>query len=148
INEYMKLIADEVSAYNMKCDVIVCGYEQSGSPFILRVSHPGIVTNSTGTGFDAVGIGWNDAIGKLITDEHERKDSLPNVMYDAVDAKISAEIGPFVGYGTDVTIIVFSEGSAKTHIVPTEINDILDRLWMMVNKTPFQKPYNNPPPQK
>lgn len=147
INEYMKSVAEEVSNYNMESDLIISGYEERGEPFILGISHPGIVLDLTRTGFHAVGAGARHAIGKLATQEHTRKDSLPNAMYDVIDAKISAEVGPFVGYDWDTAVIVFSAGSPKRHIVPDEINKLLDRLWMTTNRTPFEKPYEEPPPR-
>jgi hypothetical protein len=139
INEYMKSLADEVTAYNMSCDVLICGYEENGTPLIISISHPGVAVDMARTGYHAVGSGWDHAIGSLVWQDHKRKDSLPNTMYDVLDAKISAEIGPYVGYDCDMAIIVFSEGSAKRHEVPEEITELLDTLWSDHNRTPFEK---------
>jgi hypothetical protein len=108
INEYMKTLAEEVTAYNMNCDVLICGYEEDGKPMIISISHPGIAVDMTRTGYHAIGSGWDHAVGSLVWQDHKRKDSLPNAMYDVFDAKISAEIGPYVGYECDMAIIVFS----------------------------------------
>lgn len=147
INKYMHSLADQIGSYSMVCDVLLCGYEARGDPFILSAYHPGIVTDMTRTGFHAVGAGYDHAIGKLIAEEHERKDSLPNVMYDILDAKITAEIGPFVGYDWDTVIITRTNGDTKRHLVPDEVNDLLDKLWLTANRSPFQEPHDDPPPR-
>jgi hypothetical protein len=139
INEYMKELAEEVTSYNMNCDVLVCGYEENGTPMILSISHPGIAVDMTRTGYHAIGSGWDHAVGSLVWQDHKRKDSLPNVMYDVLDAKISAEIGPYVGYECDMVIIVFSGGEVKRHRVPEKITGLLDTLWSEYNRTPFEK---------
>jgi len=139
INAYMQSVADEVTAYNISCDVLVCGYEDNGTPIILVVSHPGVAVNMARTGYHAIGCGWEHAVGSLVWQDHKRKHSLPNVMYDVFDAKISAEIGPYVGYECDMAVITFLNGKVERHRVPKGIIKLLDALWGDHNRTPFEK---------
>src|SRR6202035_5856388 len=49
INRYVQAIANEINSFVMDCDLLVCGFEGNGKPFIVHVTHPGIGTDMTMT---------------------------------------------------------------------------------------------------
>ena len=135
INHMMRSLADEIKAFDMDCDILMCGFDANVAPFILHVTHPGIATNLTNTGFHAIGGGWEKAISRVLLSEHQRDHSIERTLYDAFDAKVNAELAVGVGYESDACVILPN----GAHNVPKEIMEIIERLWGKANRSPFDK---------
>src|ERR1022692_1997093 len=54
INDYIHSIAKEEDKFEMDCDLLICGFDVDGSPFILQLTGPGVVGDMTLTGFHAI----------------------------------------------------------------------------------------------
>jgi len=143
----MRALADEIKAFDMQCDLLVCGFESFDEPFILNLGHPGIATDMTMTGHQAIGSGWDKAISRLLFSEHKRTHSIGRTLYDLFDAKANAEMAVGVGYEWDAVVILKN----GYHDVTQEIKDLIEQVWGKFNRSPFE-PYNRkehmkPPPR-
>jgi hypothetical protein len=137
INPYIKAIAEEVDAFNMNCDLLVCGFDKKHRPFILETTNPGVVTDMTTTGFHAIGSGWEQAISYLLFSEHKRTHGVDRVLYDAFDAKAHAELNASVGPEWDAQVIVV--GSNAPPFVPKGVQELVEQVWVKANRSPFEK---------
>lgn len=148
LNDMMRSLADEIKAFDMACDLLVCGFESFGEPFILDLKNPGIAIDMTLTGHQAIGSGWDKAISRLLFAEHKRIHSIGRTLYDLFDAKANAEMAVGVGYEWDAVVIMKN----GYHDVTQEIKDLVEQAWSKFNRSPFE-PYNrkehvDPPPRK
>ncbi len=137
INSYIKQLAEDLAAFELACDLLVCGFDFMESPFILEITSPGIATDMTMTGFHAIGSGHEKAKSRLLFSEHKRIHSIERTLYDAFDAKAFAEMSQGVGYEWDATIITKS----GFHPVPEDIKKLIEKVWARSNRSPFDK-YN------
>jgi hypothetical protein len=135
VNHLMRSLADEIKAFDMKCDLLICGFDVDSVPFILDVCSPGIASDMTLTGFQAIGSGWDKAVSRLLFSEHKRTHSIARVLYDCFDAKANAEMASSVGYEWDAVVIV----GGKAHDVPKDIKELLEAVWGKANRSPFDK---------
>ncbi len=131
-SDFLKNVAEEVDDFTISCSVLLCGFS-SKNPFLLKLSYPGQITDSTHTGFDAIGVGWEKAISRLLWMECEKSNSLGEALFNAFDAKANAEMVPGVGYGWDAKVVF--AGTSKD--VPPEIKDLIERKWDSLNQSPF-----------
>jgi hypothetical protein len=136
INSHIRKIAEEVDEFSLNCHLIVCGSD-SGNLFIFNMDSSGIATDMSTTGFHAIGSGSEQAIGRLLFSEHERKHSVGRVLYDCVDAKFGAELDPSVGYEWDAWVML--PGKLGTYPVPKKIKDIVESAWGKFSRSPFEK---------
>src|SRR5262249_23372375 len=81
VNPMMRALADEIKDFDMKCDLLVCGFDIDGVPFILDIGSPGISKDMTLTGFQAIGGGWEKAISRLLFAEHKSEHPIERVLY-------------------------------------------------------------------
>ena len=136
INSCMEGLAEEVANFELQCDLLVCGFDMHGVPFILDIKSPGIATDMTMTGFQAIGSAWEKAVARLLFSEHKRTHSIERALYDAFDAKAFAEMSQGVGYEWDATVILPHNGF---HQVPEDIKKLIERVWAKANRSPFEK---------
>lgn len=147
LNDYIRSIAEEIDKFKFDCDLLVSGIDEKGQ-FIWTVCHPGILTDMTSTGFHAIGSGSDKAISRLLFAEHKRGHDIDRALYDAFDAKASAEMAVGVGYEWDAVILLNGVGYCPAS---KEIKDLVERAWAKFNRSPFDK-YNpkedvKPPPK-
>lgn len=149
LNAYIKAVAQEIDKFELNCNLLVCGFDIHQVPFILDVYHPGIATDMTLTGFHAIGSGWDKAVSRLLFSEHKREHSIERTLYDAFDAKANAEMSAGVGYAWDAVIV--TGGAAGCIDVSEEIKDLIERVWVQHDRSPFEtyKPKEDlaPPPK-
>ncbi|MGD0628208.1 MAG: hypothetical protein ABR987_02590 [Terracidiphilus sp.] len=136
-NHIIRALADEVSRFSLECTVLVCGFDDRDEAFILSVGTPGVAINMTGTGFHAIGSGWDKAVSKLLFAEHKRDHDIDRVLYDAFDAKANAEMAIGVGYEWDATLVL--GGTYGSQDVPKTIKELLEKVWSKYNRSPFEK---------
>jgi hypothetical protein len=136
INPHIKSIADQINQFELDCSLLVCGTEK-GLPFILSLDEKGVVTDLTSAGSGAIGAGWEYATARLLFSEHERSHSIERVLYDVFDAKVNAELTPYVGYEWDAWVVL--PGKLGVHEVPKSIKEILERAWGRNSRSPFEK---------
>jgi hypothetical protein len=74
-------------------------------PHIFSVVAPGFAENHDIPGFHAVGVGRDIALGELYQFESEVDESLDVVLYEAFDAKATAELIQGVGYEWDCSVL-------------------------------------------
>lgn len=135
VNHLIRSLADEICKFEMGCDLLVCGFDDTTTPFILDVGHPGIATDMTVTGFHAIGSGWDKAVSRLLFSEHKRTHSIGRTLYDLFDAKASAEMAVGVGYEWDAVVIT----ERGFHDVPKDIKDLIESAWGKFTRSPFEK---------
>jgi hypothetical protein len=102
---------------------------------LFLVQEPGLSNPYDLQGFHAIGIGTDIALGRLLWLEVDRNDPLEEVLYDAFDAKASAEIISGVGYDWDAKVLVADKPIVS---VPDRIKDLIDKLFSVRSKNPFQ----------
>jgi 20S proteasome alpha/beta subunit len=146
-NDIMRALADEVKAFDMQCDLLVCGFDNFDEPFILSLGHPGIAMDMTITGHHAIGSGSEKAISRLLFSEHKRVHSVGRTLYDLFDAKANAEMAVGVGYEWDAVVILKN----GYHDVTQEIKELIEQVWGRFNRSPFErydrKEHPLPPPR-
>jgi hypothetical protein len=147
VNDIMRSLADEIKGFEMGCDLLVCGFDHFDTPFILDLRHPGIATDMTITGHQAIGSGSEKAISRLLFSEHKRTHSIGRTLYDMFDAKANAEMAIGVGYEWDAVLIQRN----GYHDVTDKIKKLIERVWVKFSRSPFEK-YNRkedmePPPK-
>lgn len=134
INDMMRSLADEIKAFDMACDLLVCGFDNFDEPFIFDLKHPGIVMDMTITGHQAIGSGWDKAVSRLLFSEHKRIHSIGRTLYDLFDAKANAEMAVGVGYEWDAVVILRN----GYHDVTEEIKNLIEQAWAKFNRSPFE----------
>jgi len=134
-NDLIRGLADEIRCFDMKCDLLVCGFDIDRVPFILDVKSPGIATDMTLTGFQAIGSGWDRAVARLLFGQYKRKHPVEKVLYDCFDAKANSEMPSGVSYEWDAVVIT----GGKAHQVPPEIRDLIATVWGRHNRSPFDE---------
>ncbi len=134
-NDLVRGIADEMKGFDMKCDLLVCGFDIDRVPFILDVASPGIASDMTLTGFQAIGSGCDKAVARLLFNEYKRTHPIERVLYDCFDAKANAEMTSTVGYEWDAVVIV----GGKAHEVPKDTKELIEAVWGKANRSPFDR---------
>jgi len=135
INDMMRSLADEIKAFDMACDLLVCGFDNFDEPFIFDLKHPGIVMDMTITGHQAIGSGWDKAVSRLLFSEHKRIHPVGRTLYDLFDAKANAEMAVGVGYEWDAVVILKN----GYHDVTEEIKNLIERVWVKFTRSPFER---------
>src|ERR1035437_465271 len=118
-------VADAVGQFQIDCDLLVCGFDDQREPHLFLVGEPGLSNPYDLQGFHAIGIGTDIALGRLLWLEVDQNDPLEEVLYDAFDAKASAEIISGVGYEWDAKVLVADQPIVS---VPDRIKDVIDKL--------------------
>ena len=131
--QYVMEIARMIAEVRVDCALIVCGFDLQG-PHIFRVKDGGGVEPCDLEGYAVIGGGEDASRGRIIWSETDRSEDLESVMYDVFDAKVAAEIIQGVGYTWDWKILV---GGKRPQSVPDKISDVIDRLWISTNRSPY-----------
>ena len=134
-NHIIRSLADEVSKFQINCDLLVCGFDTNREPFIFHLESPGVGVDMTTTGFHAIGSGAEKAVSRLLFAEHKREHDIERVLFDAFDAKANAEMAVGVGYAWDASIILGGKLGAED--VPIEIKELIKKVWSRHNQSPF-----------
>jgi hypothetical protein len=152
-NPIIESLSAEIKAFNIACDLLICGFDSQSRPFILYQSNPsGTVSDLTMTGFGAIGSGYSYTLARLLFLTHKKEDDLDKVLYDTYDAKFSAEMSPSVGTDWDAVVIHLDQ-DATPHITPVaeEINELIESVWFhKMALSPYEKPKDSdpdPPPK-
>lgn len=136
-NEFVKSLLDTVRTFKAECSVLVGGFDQNGDAFLVGVEDPGEGTDYTRTGYHAIGSGWDYAVARLSCwADLKRTSPLDEALYFAVDAKISAEVSPFISGDWNASVITAS----GFHKVSVDFVDMLDRAWVQHSRSPYWKP--------
>ncbi len=135
INPFVEGVARKMAKYNMDCDVVLCGFDSSGRPFLVQAESPGVATDVTSQGFEVIGSGSDRAAPRLLWSGYERAHSVDRLLYDVFDAKANAEMNVGVGYEWDATIVV----AGRIVRVPTEIKQLVERAWIQYSYSPFEQ---------
>jgi hypothetical protein len=137
VNSFFANLKNEADQFSQEfdCELIVCGFAQTISPYILSVVPPGVVVDCTNNGILAAGTGAEKAMSRLLFVEHKRTDGIAHVIYDCFDAKANAEMSAFVGYDWDTVLV------SRTRIRPllSSAKSLLDKVWAKRNRSPFKK---------
>jgi len=94
----LQTVTTAMDQFSIDCDLLVCGFDAQKQPHVFLVREPGTAFPYDLQGFHAIGIGTDIALGRLLWLGVDRNDPLEEVLYDAFDAKASAEIISGVGY--------------------------------------------------
>jgi 20S proteasome alpha/beta subunit len=131
-----------------QCELLICGFDVRGQCHLFRVVVPGRAYGEDRMGFAAIGIGADSAIGRLMHFESDRDDELAKVLWDAFDAKVSAEIMQGVGYKWDAYILLKSKPTEAIE-VPEKLQEVMDNVITASMASPFDpeppKPDDIPP---
>lgn len=134
-NKYVRELASTVASFDMGCWILLCGFDEQGTGFILRLENPGQAMDVTRVGYDAIGSGWIHAIARLVWNEWTRKKPVDEALFYTLDAKISAEVNPFISGEWDASIMFAGEHNE----VPKDIRGILDKAWVLYDRSPYWK---------
>lgn len=117
------------------CALVLCGFDEKKKPYLLSLDSPGACTDMTLSGFCSIGSGWGYALQRLLSTGWERNFSIDRALYEVFDAKIQAENDPGVGYDSDVIVLT----AEKSVTMPKDTKTMLDRAWIMLNRSPYAK---------
>jgi hypothetical protein len=135
INRYMESLALDVRNFRFDCALLVCGFDNKQSPYIILLEPPGKAIDCTITGFAAIGTGAEKAISELLYAEYARSHGVARALYDCFDAKLFAEMAPGVGYEWEMRLIT----AAKAVPLHSEAKPLLERVWVKYSRSPFEK---------
>jgi hypothetical protein len=145
INRYMESLAVDVRNFVFDCALLVCGFDNQNSPYIILLESPGRAVDCTNTGFAAIGTGAEKAISELLYAEYARSHGIARSLYDCYDAKLFAEMAPGVGYEWEMRLIT----AVKAVPLHDGAKPLLDKVWVKYSRSPFEKRKNddlpNPP---
>lgn len=133
IAEAIRRDRQESEEKTFSCELILCGFDAKKEPYILTLVDPGVCTDTTQTGFAAIGSGSGHALKEMFDNEWKRTFPLDRALYDILDAKIEAEEDDNVGYNWDAVILT----ADASNTVPQGIKTMLDRAWIMLNRSPY-----------
>ena len=130
-----KTLWSELGKFDAGCTLLVCGFDREG-PHIFMVSDPGTIDSCDLHGFCAIGIGDQAATSRLLWQEIDRNDPLPNVIYEVFHAKVQAEIIQGVGYTWDANVIVRGK---KLIPVRWSVIRAIEKIFEVADTSPFDK---------
>ncbi|MFZ0589403.1 MAG: hypothetical protein WAM39_02855 [Bryobacteraceae bacterium] len=133
-NKYIRKLMEQVSRFELQCSIILCGFDEAGAPYILSLSSPGEVSDLSHLGYYAIGSGWQYATARMVWSEYSRKKRIDEVLWYTLDAKISAEINPFIGGEWDGFVLLSGK---KPLEVPANTRLMLDRAWVQHDHSPY-----------
>jgi 20S proteasome alpha/beta subunit len=136
INEYMQTVASAVESYEFPCELLLCGFYDSGQPFVGQLRSPGVLTDMSRIGFYSIGAAWESAVNRMLWSDSKRTHDLSRVLYDVFDAKANAEMVPSVGYDWDAAIMT---AGSRAKLLPPDTKDLLEKAWAKYNRSPFEK---------
>ncbi len=134
INRHIEQLALNVERFLFECSFLICGFDNSQSPYIILLEPPGRATDCTITGFSAIGTGAEKATSCLLFNEYARTHGIARSLYDCYDAKLFAEMAPGVGYEWEMRLVT-AAGSVPLH---DDAKPLLDRVWAKFCRSPFE----------
>jgi hypothetical protein len=140
INRTIRSIAERISKdredeeSTFSCEMVVCGFDKEKHPYLLELRRFGVCTDTTLTGFSAIGSGSGYALQRLLSGEWKRTYSIDRALFELFDAKVQAENDMNVGYDWDAVVIT-AHGCT---LVPDQIKEMIDRAWIKVNRSPYE----------
>src|SRR5271166_162635 len=126
---------DNNSDPTFSCALVLCGFDEKKKPYLLSLESPGGCTDMTLSGFCSIGSGSGYALQRLLSTGWERRFSIDRALYEVFDARIQAENDPGVGYDSDVIVLT----AEKSVPMPKDTKIMLDRAWIMLNRSPYVK---------
>jgi 20S proteasome alpha/beta subunit len=134
--EVSAIVFQEMAAFRPESSLLVCGFDKKERAHIFSVTNPGKVSNHDLTGFFAIGVGARTALARLLTLETQKKDKLPEALYQAFDAKVNAEIDQGVGTRWDAEVLVAGK---KAIAVEDTYIELIDNVWRVFPDSPYWK---------
>lgn len=121
-------------AQSLDLEIMVCGFDDRKSPYILTVGAPGWVKEHTANGFYAIGAGSPQALARLLVTDYKKTNLVAHTLFDCFDAKVTAELSPFVGYEWDGYLLYDDRGSP----LAKSAEKLLNEAWAFRNRSPFK----------
>jgi len=145
VNRHIERLAMEISKFKVDCSILLCGFDEHNQAYLIYVDEPGNAVDLARLGYHAIGSGYEYSIGRLVWSERTRNKGIEESLYHILDAKISAEINPYVGGDWDAVILV----PGKVHRVPDKIVALLDEVWSYYDRSPYyvREPDDQDPPR-
>ena len=134
-------LAKEMSEYESKCSMIFCGFD-GNTPHVFIASTPCQIDPYDWQGFAIVGAGIESARNQMIWQEYEKDDDLESALYDIFSSKVATENTQGVGYAWDWRVLVAGK---KPKPLPKSIDKLIDKLWVVHNRSPFATRKVKPP---
>ena len=131
---YIETIAQKIRDFQFDCTLLVCGFDKSEKPYIILLEPPGVATDCSNTGFQAIGIGWEKATSELLYVGYAKSHRVARTLYDCFDAKVHAELAPGVGEGWEMRLITAS-GAVSLR---DEARPLLDQVSEKYSRSPFE----------
>lgn len=135
INNHVEDIAVRIKNFSFDCNLIVCGFDKQGAPYIILLEPPGLAIDCSNNGFQAIGTGWEKATSELLYTEYSRSHGVARTLYDCFDAKLHAEMAPGVGYDWEMRSIT----AAGAVPLRDEAKPLLEQVWVKYSRSPFEK---------
>jgi 20S proteasome alpha/beta subunit len=140
INRHIEHISEEIEGFDLDVHVLICGHDDTRSPFLLAVKSPGKVVDVSREGFHAIGSGFDHALARLLMHDHKRTHGFAETLYECFDAKAHSEMASGVGFEWDAYFVVARSGQGSGVVaVDEEVKPLLDRVWTKANRTPYYK---------
>jgi hypothetical protein len=131
----------EKYARDDSCDFLLCGFDSSGLGHIFKI---GLGAHVQETAFAAIGSGSTIAEYRLAWRKTAVTDSIQRVVYEVYEAKLHAELDPYVGEAMDFWVMTENlrknatgELDGMSQITP-ETQKFLNRVFRYFDQTPFR----------
>lgn len=66
INPYISNMAAQIAAFKMDCSILLCGFDDTKTPYIINIEDPGQAAEFSRLGYHAIGSGFEYAVARLV----------------------------------------------------------------------------------
>jgi hypothetical protein len=137
--EVVEKINSRFEKFGVRTTLLVIGFDRKDTPMphIFSISGTGQGSNHDLMGFNAVGIGQQTAMGRMMFLEIDRNNPLDRNLYDVFDSKANAEMTQGVGYASDIYVLF--RGRREMVEVRKDIKELMDDAFTWEINSPFER---------
>ena len=104
LGRYFSTVQKRIESVSLNCDLLIGGFDDHGTPHLLKVEHPGVSGHYDMLGFAAIGSGADATNNSLAFHSFNNRISLGLAIYYICAAKFMSEGTHGVGKNTSVVV--------------------------------------------
>jgi hypothetical protein len=104
------IMRERIERTELECEFLCVGFGPKGTPYLFKLSNPGLIEPLDRLGFWAIGSGAYSAIARMAARQQHAHRTIESTVYNVCEAKISAEGAEGVGKQT-ILMVLRPDGS-------------------------------------